>query len=149
MQIAPMTSISKTTIVTPAFTQPIAADVVSPARLFEIARIRLDGALGSLRQPGGVFAPTALATVIALGQVRSGVGALESVLVPSTSFDLRSRAETSIARAREGVAMLRRYHDLVVSNGDRHVLLSDLSETARMTLGEATEQLSAAALALR
>jgi hypothetical protein len=137
----------QTTTRTPV--HPVINDVVAPARLFEIARIRFDGARNTLRQPGLLRAPTALAAVITIGQISSGINALDSVLVPSTGFELRRRAASAIDRARESVALLRAYHEVVIPFGDTSRPTSALPPAAGVMLREAISQLTMAVAELR
>jgi hypothetical protein len=97
----------------------LAADLVSPSRLFELAATRFEAALATSRIGGPRTAPSAIVAVLALQQADSGLRNLKSVNVPSTPFDVRTRAARASDAARHGIDLLRRYHEAVIGRGDR------------------------------
>lgn len=139
-------------ILTSAYSQPTSAfqalDVVSPSRLFAVARLRIQGAADSVRPSRSEFAPTALNVVYAISQAKAGISALHSIIVPGVSYSLRQRADVAVEHAQRGISLLRRFHELVLPFGDRPVRLVDLGENAAI-LDDAVSALDASALAAR
>jgi hypothetical protein len=125
------------------------ADVVAPARLFSIARIRFDSALTTLEPLDGHSAPSAIATTIALDQVQQGIGALRAVLVPSTSYALRRDATAAIDDAQRAIPLLRRYQQEVAARGDGPFDRDSLAPVVQLLHRQAVDSLEQARLHLR
>ena len=137
MQIAPL-------IDTPSGIRT-AYHVVAPGRLFAVARLRLAGAANTIRPDRTAHAPTSLAATIAISQAQAGISALRSILVPTTSFDLRRRAAATIGDAEQGVRVLSSYRDEMLQFGDDSVPLTALTPRTRVLLDEAITRLEDAA----
>lgn len=122
----------------------MAADVVSPTRLFAAARARIDGAMATLRHADGVIAPTALATSIAVDQVQAGISVLRSVLVPTTTATYRHNASAAIDYATRGIVLLDAYAEDVRPLGDDAFTRSSLPATTRLQLDRGLSYLTLA-----
>jgi hypothetical protein len=122
-----------------------ATDAVSPGRLFALARLRLQGAAATVRPDMAAEAPSALAASVAIRQAESGISSLRSILVPTTSFELRRRASVAIDHAEFGAQLLLAYRDLMLPFGDQTLPLATIPERARALLGDAIDQLDIAA----
>ncbi len=121
-----------------------ADDVVQPNRLFAIARVRLESAVDTMYRSGNVFAPNALATSFAIGQVNTAITALRGVNVPSSSFAQRRRASAAIDSAADGVRLLMTYRHDVQPLGDDPFRLDSLPTETRSALDRALELLDEA-----
>lgn len=93
-------------------------DLVSPSRLFEMAASRFEAALATSTIGGPGTSPSAIVAVMASQQVRAGINTLQSIIVPSTPFEVRTRATRAIDHARRAVELLGQYHASVVGRGD-------------------------------
>jgi hypothetical protein len=93
-------------------------DLVSPSRLFELAATRFDAALATSTIGGPDTSPSAMVAVMAMQQVQSGLNSLQSINVPTTPWDVRTRAARAIDQAHQAVDLLRQYHAEVVGLGD-------------------------------
>jgi hypothetical protein len=116
-------------------------DVVSPTRLLELARDRFELSLASLGMRGRGNAPSGHVTVLALNQVEAGVRSLRSVLVPTSTFELRARAASAIDQAKVATDLLRDYLFETVEFGERPPKLAELSTVARLALDAAKARL--------
>lgn len=125
-------------------------DVVSPSRLFAVARVRFDGAMSQLRHgEADVIAPTSLAASLAITNVEAGISALRSVLVPSTSAQQRLQASTALDYATRGAELLRMYDAAVRPLGDDPFAFSDLPANTVIALERGISYLQLASTRLR
>lgn len=95
-----------------------AMDLVSPSRLFDLAATRFEAALATSRIGGPRTSPSSIVTVLAMHQADTGLRTLKSISVPSTPFQVRTRAARAIDHARQGIDLMRQYHAAVVGRGD-------------------------------
>jgi hypothetical protein len=95
-----------------------AFDLVSTSQLFLLAATRFDAALATSTIGGPRTAPSAIVAVMALQQAQAGLNNLQSINVPMTPFDVRTRAARAMDHARQGIALLREYHADVAGLGD-------------------------------
>lgn len=121
MQLAPTTA----AVVTP-YSSHASTDVVSPTRLMTIAKERFNVALRIIGTGDTSYAPTALAASTAISEATKGVGALQSMLVPSTPWGPRQRGSASMTAAKRALTQLEQYRASVVQFGERPLDRSSL-----------------------
>lgn len=119
-------------------------DVVSPNKLFALASSRFGAAIGMLDMGGPLAAPNAYLASVALREAKNGVGALKSILVPSTPWGPRQTASTAMVRVKRAMEMLELYQVEVAPRGDGPVRRSELAKVPLLHLDNARSSLLAA-----
>jgi hypothetical protein len=126
----------------------VPTDIVPPTRLMEIAHERLNVSLRIVGMGDTSYVPTALAVSTAIHEATSGIGALQSALIPSTPWGLRQRSASAMSQTRRALTQLELYRDAVGPLGERPLERSDLQvgtlallDTARSALRVAARNL--------
>jgi hypothetical protein len=124
------------------------ADVVSPSKLLSIACERFALALRIVGSNETPYVPTALAASVAIREATSGIGALQSVLVPSTPWGPREIAAAAMTQAKRALTQLEQYREVMGPRGERSWTRADLDpgtlvllDTARASLRQAVQRI--------
>lgn len=104
-------------VVSPAHAHA-AYDVVSPSKLFTLAETRFNVALRVVGNGDLDWVPSSLAASVAIREAQGGIGALKSVLVPSTPWGPRQIAATALLHARRAVDQLEEFSAIMASRGE-------------------------------
>jgi non-canonical (house-cleaning) NTP pyrophosphatase len=121
-------------------------DVVSPSKLLTLARERFDVALRVIGTSEATWVPTALSASVGIREATSGIGTLQSVLVPSTPWGIREIAAGAMNRAKQALTLLEQYRMAMGPRGDGSFNRTDLAVRELALIDGARSNLRSAVL---